>query len=159
MKIKLGDFGRVQGMMVGGAIGFIVICVYPLLTMGEISIKIENLGNGYYRDRDKFELNKPFREVLFRKMGAYIIGSDIDGSKKQRFCFKGVALGNKITQVIIAYQVIYPIPNQEAEKSEPIWRFFVGADIDFDRLYPLPTPPGMELYQCLELFSPNLKDF
>lgn len=159
MKIKLGDFGRVQGMMVGGAIAFSVICAYPLLTMAENSIKIENLANGYYRYRDNFELNKPFREVLFRKMGAYIIGSDIDGSKKQRFCFKGVALGNKITQVIIAYQVMYPIPNQKPQKSEPIWRFFVGADIDFDRLYPLPTPPGMELYQCLELFSPNLNDF
>jgi hypothetical protein len=159
MKIKLGDFWRNQGKMLGGAIGFIVICAYPLLTMGENLIKIENLANGYYRYRDKFELNKPFREVLFRKMGAYIIGSDIDGSKKERFCFKGVALGNKITQVIIAYQVMYPIPNQYPQKSEPMWRFFVGADIDFDRLYPLQTPPGMELYQCLELFSPNLQDF
>ncbi len=159
MKIKTGDFGRTQGKMLGGAIGFIVICAYPLLTMGENLIKIENLANGYYRYRDQFELNKPFREVLFRKMGAYIIGSDIDGSKKQRFCFKGVALGNKVTQVIIAYQVMYPIPNQEPPKLETIWRFLVGADIDFDRLYPLQTPPGMELYQCLELFSPNLKDF
>lgn len=114
-------------------------------------LNLESLPDGDYRYRDSFALDKPYREVQFRKQNRYITGSDFDRRSGRRFCFRGMALANNVTHVIVATKV-----EQKANPPEkPAWQFQPGNSLNFNRLYPLQENPTSDLYQCLTPFLPR----
>jgi hypothetical protein len=117
----------------------------------QIRPNVQSLPDGDYRYRDSFALDRPYREIQFRKQERYITGSDSDKRTGKSYCFRGIALHNNVINITTAIE----ISPQNSQQTE--WKFEPGSSINFDRLYPLQTGPGLELYKCLTAFLPKLK--
>jgi hypothetical protein len=117
----------------------------------QIRPNVQSLPDGDYRYRDSFALDRPYREIQFRKQERYITGSDSDKRTGKSYCFRGIALHNNVINITVATE----ITSQTSQKTE--WKFAPGSPINFDRLYPLQVGPGLELYKCLTAFLPELR--
>ncbi len=120
--------------------------------IAQIRPDVQTLPDGDYRYRDSFALDRPFREIQFRKRDKYITGSDSDKRTGKSYCFRGIPLHNNIINITVAID----ISPKTAQKTE--WKLAPGNPINFDRLYPLQTGAGLELYECLTAFLPEFKE-
>ncbi|MGL5061628.1 MAG: hypothetical protein ACRC62_16790 [Microcoleus sp.] len=123
------------------------------IVVTQIRPNIQSLPDGDYRYRDSFAIDRPYREIQFRKQERYITGSDSDKRTGKSYCFRGIALHNNVINVMVATEIA-PQTSQQIE-----WKFAPGNPINFDRLYPLQVQigPGLELYKCLTAFLPKLQ--
>ncbi|NJK73476.1 MAG: hypothetical protein HC849_10685 [Oscillatoriales cyanobacterium RU_3_3] len=121
------------------------------IVVTQIRPNVQSLPDGDYRYRDSFALDRPYREIQFRKQERYITGSDSDKRTGKSYCFRGIALHNNVINVRVATE----IASQRSQQTE--WKFAPGNPINFDRLYPLQVGPGLELYKCLTAFLPEVK--
>jgi hypothetical protein len=119
--------------------------------IAQIRPDVQTLPDGDYRYRDSFAIDRPFREIQFRKRDKYITGSDSDKRTGKSYCFRGIPQHNSIINITVAID-ISPKTSQKTE-----WKLAPGNPINFDRLYPLQTGPGLDLYKCLTAFLPELK--
>lgn len=130
---------------------------HPLVAptvIAQIRPTVESLPDGDYRYRDSFAIDRPFREIQFRKQDRYITGSDSDKATGKSYCFRGIALHNNIINITVATEISPKTsPTQQTE-----WKLEPGSPINFDKLYPLQAGPGLQLYKCLTAFLPKLKD-
>lgn len=123
------------------------------IVLAQIRPNVQSLPEGDYRYRDSFALDRPFREIQFRKQDRYITGSDSDKRTGKSYCFRGIALHNNIINITVATEISAKTGLESEWKLEP------GSPINFDKLYPLPeSGPGLELYKCLTAFLPKLND-
>ncbi|MCY7385832.1 MAG: hypothetical protein LH628_25355 [Microcoleus sp. CAN_BIN18] len=130
-----------------------MLTLSAVTVLAQIRPTIQNLPDGDYRYRDSLALDRPFREIQFRKQDKYITGSDSDKRTGKSYCFRGIPQQNNIINITVAID----ISPKTAQKIE--WKLAPGNPINFDRLYPLQTGPGLELYKCLTAFLPKLKDY
>ncbi|MCU0543472.1 MAG: hypothetical protein MUE44_15060 [Oscillatoriaceae cyanobacterium Prado104] len=121
------------------------------IVVAQIRPTVQSLPDGDYRYRDSFVLDRPYREIQFRKQERYITGSDFDKRTGKSYCFRGIALHNNVINITTAIEISPP----NSQKTE--WKFERGNSINFDRLYPLQVGPGLELYKCLTAFLPKLQ--
>jgi hypothetical protein len=119
--------------------------------VAQIRPDVQTLPDGDYRYRDSFAIDRPFREIQFRKRDKYITGSDSDKRTGKSYCFRGIPQHNSIMSITVAID----ISPKTAQKTQ--WKLAPGNPINFHRLYPLQTGPGLELYKCLTAFLPKLK--
>ncbi|MEG4940175.1 hypothetical protein [Microcoleus sp. F4-D5] len=129
--------------------------LHPLVAptvIAQIRPNVQSLPDGDYRYRDSFGIDRPFREIQFRKQDKYITGSDSDQRTGKSYCFRGIPQQNNIINITVATE-IFPKTAQQTE-----WKLAPGNPINFDKLYPLQAGPGLELYKCLTAFLPKLKD-
>ncbi|MBE9188472.1 hypothetical protein IQ270_28515 [Microcoleus sp. LEGE 07076] len=119
--------------------------------VAQIRPTVQNLPDGDYRYRDSVAIDRPFREIQFRKRDRYITGSDSDKRTGKSYCFRGMPQQNQIIDITLAIE----ISPKTAQQTE--WKLAPGNPINFDRLYPLQAGPGLELYKCLTAFLPELK--
>jgi hypothetical protein len=133
---------------------FTILTVAAPIVITQIRPTVQSLPDGDYRYRDSFVLDRPFREIQFRKQDRYITGSDSDKRTGKSYCFRGIALHNNVINITVATEI--------SPKTSPTlqseWKLDPGSPINFDRLYPLQAGPGLELYKCLTAFLPKLKD-
>jgi hypothetical protein len=131
---------------------FTILTLTLPIVVTQIRPTVQSLPDGDYRYRDSFVLDRPFREIQFRKQDRYITGSDSDKSTGKSYCFRGIALHNNIINITVATEISpKPSPTLQTE-----WKLEPGSPINFDRLYPLQAGPGLELYKCLTAFLPKL---
>lgn len=134
-------------------VGFTILTVAATTVIAQIRPTVQSLEDGDYRYRDSFALDRPFREIQFRKQDRYITGSDVDKRTGKSYCFRGIALHNNVINITVATEIAPEIAQQTQWKLEP------GSPINFDKFYPLPEArPGLELYKCLTAFLPKLND-
>ena len=129
-----------------------MLTLSAVTVLAQIRPTIQNLPDGDYRYRDSLALDRPFREIQFRKRDKYITGSDSDKRTGKSYCFRGIPQQNNIINITIAIET----PSQTAQKTK--WKLASGSPINFDKLYPLQAGAGLELYKCLTAFLPKLKD-
>lgn len=129
---------------------FLILTLEPPTAIAQIRPNINSLPDGDYRYRDSFAIDRPFREIQFRKQDRYITGSDADKRTGKSYCFRGLALHNNVINITVATE----IAPQTTQKTE--WKLEPGSPINFDKLYPLSAGPGLELYKCLTAFLPKL---
>ena len=133
------------------------ILKFTLLTLGaptvlaQIRPTVQSLPDGDYRYRDSTGIDRPFREIQFRKRDRYITGSDFDKRTGKSYCFRGIPQHNNIINITVAIE----ISQKTAQQTQ--WKLAPGNPINFDKLYPLRAGPGLELYKCLPAFFPKLK--
>jgi hypothetical protein len=131
---------------------FSILTLTIPIVVTQIRPTVQSLPDGDYRYRNSFVIDRPFREIQFRKQDRYITGSDFDKSTGKSYCFRGIALHNNIINVTVATEI--------SPKTSPTlqseWKLEPGSSINFDRLYPLQARPGLELYKCLTAFLPKL---
>jgi len=133
------------------------ILKFTLLTLAaptviaQIRPTVQSLPDGDYRYRDSTGIDRPFREIQFRKQDRYITGSDFDKRTGKSYCFRGIPQHNNIINITVAIE----IPSKTAQQTQ--WKLAPGNPINFDKLYPLQAGPGLELYKCLPAFLPKLK--
>jgi hypothetical protein len=120
--------------------------------LAQIRPTVQSLPDGDYRYRDSTALDRPFREIQFRKQDRYITGSDSDKRTGKSYCFRGIPQQNSIINITTAIET----PPKTAQQTE--WKLEPGSPINLDKLYPLQAGPGLELYKCLTAFIPQLKD-
>ncbi len=125
----------------------------PPTVIAQIRPTVQSLPDGDYRYRDSFALDRPFREIQFRKQDRYITGSDSDKRTGKSYCFRGIALHNNAINITVATE----ITPKNSPKPQTEWKLEPGKPINFDRLYPLQAGPGLELYKCLTAFLPKLQ--
>jgi len=124
----------------------------PATVISQIRPTIQSWRDGDYRYRDSVAIDRPFREIQFRKQDRYITGSDSDKRTGKSYCFRGIPQHNNIINITVAIE----ISPKTAQQTE--WKLAPGNPINFDKLYPLQAGPGLELYKCLTAFLPKLKD-
>ena len=133
------------------------ILKFTLLTLAaptviaQIRPTVQSLPDGDYRYRDSTGIDRPFREIQFRKRDRYITGSDFDKRMGKSYCFRGIPQHNNIINITVAIE----ISPKTAQQTQ--WKLAPGNSINFDKLYPLQAGPGLELYKCLTAFLPKLK--
>ena len=133
------------------------ILKFSLLTLAaptvlaQIRPTVQSLPDGDYRYRDSTGIDRPFREIQFRKRDRYITGSDFDKRTGKSYCFRGIPQHNNIINITVAIE----ISPKTAQQTQ--WKLAPGNPINFDRFYPLQAGPGLELYKCLTAFLPKLK--
>jgi hypothetical protein len=133
---------------------FTILTLILPIVVTQIRPTVQSLPDGDYRYRDSFVLDRPFREIQFRKQDRYITGSDSDKNTGKSYCFRGIALHNNIINITVATEISpKPSPTLQTE-----WKLEPGSPINFDRLYPLQAGPGLELYKCLTAFLPKLNN-
>ena len=119
--------------------------------LAQIRPTVQSLPDGDYRYRDSTGIDRPFREIQFRKRDRYITGSDFDKRTGKSYCFRGIPQHNNIINITVAIEIS---PKTALETQ---WKLAPGNPINFDKLYPLQAGPGLELYKCLTAFLPKLK--
>ncbi|NQE32593.1 hypothetical protein [Microcoleus asticus] len=129
-----------------------ILTFSPVTVISQIRPTVQSLPDGDYRYRDSFVLDRPFREIQFRKQDIYITGSDSDKRTGKSYCFRGIPQQNNIINITVAIE----ISPKTAQQTE--WKLSRGNPINFDKLYPLQAAPGLELYKCLTAFLPKLMD-
>ena len=129
-----------------------MLTLSAVTVLAQIRPTIQNLPDGDYRYRDSLALDRPFREIQFRKRDKYITGSDSDKRTGKSYCFRGIPQQNNIINITTAIET----PSQIAQQTK--WKLAPGSPINFDKLYPLQAGAGLELYKCLTAFLPKLKD-
>ena len=130
---------------------FTLLTLAAPTVLAQIRPTVQSLPEGDYRYRDSTALNRPFREIQFRKRDRYITGSDFDKRTGKSYCFRGIPQHNNIINITVAIE----ISPKTAQKTE--WKLAPGNPINFDKFYPLQAEPGLELYKCLTAFLPKLK--
>ncbi|MEG4588041.1 hypothetical protein QUA54_22890 [Microcoleus sp. MOSTC5] len=129
-----------------------ILTFSPATVISQIRPTVQSLPDGDYRYRDSFVIDRPFREIQFRKQDIYITGSDSDKRTGKSYCFRGIPQQNNIINITVAIE----ISPKTAQQTE--WKLAPGNPINFDKLYPLQAAPGLELYKCLTAFLPELMD-
>jgi hypothetical protein len=128
-----------------------LLAATSLTVLAQIRPTVQSLPDGDYRYRDSFAIDRPFREIQFRKQDRYITGSDSDTRTGKSYCFRGFPQHNNIINITVAIEISSKTAQQTKWKLEP------GNQINFDKLYPLQAGSGLELYKCLTAFLPDLK--
>ena len=128
-----------------------ILVISAATFISQIRPTVQSLPDGDYRYRDSIALDRPFREIQFRKQDRYITGSDSDKRTGKSYCFRGIPQHNNIINITVAIE-ISPKTSQQTE-----WKLAPGNPINFDKLYPLQAGLGLELYKCLTAFLPKLK--
>ncbi len=129
-----------------------MLTLSAVTVLAQIRPTIQTLPDGDYRYRDSLAIDRPFREIQFRKQDRYITGSDSDKRTGKSYCFRGIPQQNNIINITIAIET----SSQTAQQTK--WKLAPGSPINFDQLYPLQAGPGLELYKCLTAFLPELKN-
>lgn len=129
---------------------FCILTVAAPTVITQIRPTVQSLPDGDYRYRDSFVLDRPFREIQFRKQDRYITGSDLDKRTGKSYCFRGIALHNNVINIAVATE------NSPKNAQQSEWKMEPGSPINFDKLYPLQAGPGLELYKCLTVFLPKV---
>jgi hypothetical protein len=130
---------------------FTLLTLAAPTVLAQIRPTVQSLPDGYYRYRDSTGIDRPFREIQFRKRDRYITGRDFDKRTGKSYCFRGIPQHNNIINITVAIE----ISPKTAQKTQ--WKLAPGNPINFDKLYPLQAGPGLELYKCLTAFLPKLK--
>lgn len=131
---------------------FTLLTLAAPTVLAQIRPTVQSLPDGDYRYRDSTGIDRPFREIQFRKRDRYITGSDFDKRTGKSYCFRGIPQHNNIINITVAIE----ISPKTAKQTK--WKLAPGNPINFDRLYPLQAAgPGLELYKCLTAFLPKLK--
>ncbi len=130
---------------------FTLLTLATPTVLAQIRPTVQSLPDGDYRYRDSTAIDRPFREIQFRKRDRYITGSDFDKRTGKSYCFRGIPQQNNIINITVAIE----ISPKTAKQTQ--WKLAPGNPINFDRLYPLQAGPGLELYKCLTAFLPKLK--
>ena len=130
---------------------FTLLTLAAPTVLAQIRPTVQSLPDGDYRYRDSTGINRPFREIQFRKKDRYITGSDFDKRTGKSYCFRGIPQHNNIINITVAIEIS---PKTALETQ---WKLAPGNPINFDRFYPLQAGPGLELYKCLTAFLPKLK--
>ena len=130
---------------------FTLLTLAAPTVLAQIRPTVQSLPDGDYRYRDSTAIDRPFREIQFRKRDRYITGSDFDKRTGKSYCFRGIPQHNNIINITVAIQ----ISPKTAQKTQ--WKLAPGNPINFDKLYRLQAGPGLELYKCLTAFLPKLK--
>jgi hypothetical protein len=130
---------------------FTLLTLAAPTVLAQIRPTVQSLPDGDYRYRDSTAIDRPFREIQFRKQDRYIIGSDFDKRTGKSYCFRGIPQQNNIINITVAIE----ISPKTAQQTQ--WKLAPGNSINFDKLYPLQAGPGLELYKCLTAFLPKLK--
>ena len=130
---------------------FTLLTLAAPTVLAQIRPTVQSLPDGDYRYRDSTGIDRPFREIQFRKRDRYITGSDFDKRTGKSYCFRGIPQHNNIINLTVAIEIS---PKTALETQ---WKLAPGNPINFDSLYPLQAGPGLELYKCLRAFSPKLK--
>ena len=131
---------------------FTLLTLAAPTVLAQIRPTVQSLPDGDYRYRDSTGIDRPFREIQFRKRDRYITGSDFDKRTGKSYCFRGIPQRNNIINLTVAIE----ISPKTAQQTQ--WKLAPGNPINFDKLYPLQAGPGLELYKCLTPFLPKLKD-
>ena len=129
-----------------------MLTLSAVIVLAQIRPTVQSLPDGDYRYRDSLALDRPFREIQFRKQDRYITGSDSDKRTGKSYCFRGIPQQNNIINITVAIE----ISPKTAQQTK--WKLAPGSPINLDQLYPLQTGPRLELYKCLTAFLPQLKD-
>ncbi|WP_293147669.1 MULTISPECIES: hypothetical protein [unclassified Microcoleus] len=129
-----------------------ILTLSAATVIAQIRPTVQSLPDGDYRYRDSFAIDRPFREIQFRKRDRYITGSDSDTRTGKSYCFRGFPQHNNIVNITRAIAISSKTAQQTQWKLEP------GNPINFDKLYPLQAGPGLELYKCLTAFLPEFKE-
>jgi len=130
---------------------FTLLTLAAPTVLAQIRPTVQSLPDGDYRYRDSTGIDRPFREIQFRKRDRYITGSDFDKRMGKSYCFRGIPQHNNIINITVAIE----ISPKTAQQTQ--WKLAPGNSINFDKLYPLQAGPGLELYKCLTAFLPKLK--
>ena len=130
---------------------FTLLTLAAPTVLAQIRPTVQSLPDGDYRYRDSTALDRPFREIQFRKQDRYITGSDFDKRTGKSYCFRGIPQHNNIINITVASE----ISPKTAQKTQ--WKLAPGNPINLDKLYPLQSGPGLELYKCFTAFLPKLK--
>jgi hypothetical protein len=130
---------------------FTLLTLAAPTVLAQIRPTVQSLPDGDYRYRDSTGIDRPFREIQFRKRDRYITGSDFDKHTGKSYCFRGIPQHNNIINITVAIE----ISPKTAQQTQ--WKLAPGNPINFDKLYPLQAGPGLELYKCLTAFLPKLK--
>jgi hypothetical protein len=130
---------------------FTLLTLAAPTVLAQIRPTVQSLPDGDYRYRDSTAIDRPFREIQFRKRDRYITGSDFDKRTGKSYCFRGIPQHNNIINITVAIEISPKTPQQIQ------WKLAPGNPINFDKLYPLQAGSGLELYKCLRAFSPKLK--
>ena len=130
---------------------FTLLTLAAPTVLAQIRPTVQSLPDGDYRYRDSTGINRPFREIQFRKRDRYITGSDFDKRTGKSYCFRGIPQHNNIIDLTVAIEIS---PKTALETQ---WKLAPGNPINFDKFYPLQAGPGLELYKCLTAFLPKLK--
>jgi len=130
---------------------FTLLTLAAPTVLAQIRPTVQSLPDGDYRYRDSTGINRPFREIQFRKRDRYITGSDFDKRTGKSYCFRGIPQHNNIINITVAIE----ISPKTAQQTH--WKLAPGNSINFDKLYPLQAGPGLELYKCLTAFLPKVK--
>jgi hypothetical protein len=130
---------------------FTLLTLAAPTVLAQIRPTVQSLPEGDYRYRDSTGVDRPFREIQFRKRDRYITGSDFDKRTGKSYCFRGIPQHNNIINITVASE----ISPKTAQKTQ--WKLAPGNPINLDKLYPLQSGPGLELYKCLTAFLPKLK--
>ena len=130
---------------------FALLTLAAPTVLAQIRPTVQSLPDGDYRYRDSTGIDRPFREIQFRKRDRYITGSDFDKRTGKSYCFRGIPQQNNIINITVAVE----ISPKTAKQTQ--WNLAPGNPINFDRLYPLQAGRGLELYKCLTAFLPKLK--
>ena len=130
---------------------FTLLTLAAPTVLAQIRPTIQSLPEGDYRYRDSTGINRPFREIQFRKRDKYITGSDFDKRTGKSYCFRGIPQHNNIINITVAIEI------SPKTAQQPQWKLAPGNPINFDKLYALQAGTGLELYKCLTAFLPKLK--
>ena len=130
---------------------FTLLTLAAPTVLAQIRPTVQSLPDGDYRYRDSTGIDRPFREIQFRKRDRYITGSDFDKRTGKSYCFRGIPQHNNIINITVAIE----ISPKTAQQTQ--WKLAPGNPINFDKLYPLQARPRLELYKCLTAFLPKLK--
>jgi hypothetical protein len=130
---------------------FTLLTLAAPTVLAQIRLTVQSLPDGDYRYRDSTGIDRPFREIQFRKRDRYITGRDFDKRTGKSYCFRGIPQHNNIINITVAIE----ISPKTAQQTQ--WKLAPGNSINFDKLYPLQAGPGLELYKCLTAFLPKLK--
>ncbi len=66
-----------------------MLTLSAVVVIAQIRPTVESLPDGDYRYRDSFEIDRPFREIQFRKQDRYITGSAGRQTHRKKLLFSG----------------------------------------------------------------------
>jgi hypothetical protein len=81
---------------------FTLLTLAAPTVLAQIRSTVQSLPDGDYRYRDSTAIDRPFREIQFRKQDRYITGSDFDKRTGKSYCFRGIPQHNNIINITVA---------------------------------------------------------